>query len=152
MEQREIPGLEAMRARLRAAGLPAAARFGPALARLQVDSPNPQPGGGEIVLTGPAELLLRPAFAEARRILTQQGRRLHVPFNLESPDEFLEDGGFFGDLNVRVWESQVGSPALTLAHLTRLGALTDSLGTRVEATLQPGEVGGLRVEWRGPPP
>ncbi|UWX63586.1 plasmid pRiA4b ORF-3 family protein [Deinococcus rubellus] len=129
-----------------------AEKAGHVVVRLHAGSFSPQPDGGEIVLTGPPELLLRPAFAEARRVLMQQDGRVHIPFNLESSDEFLEDGGFFGDLHVRVWDRGIGSPALTLAHLTRLGLLTDSLGTRVEATLQPGEVGGLRVEWRALPP
>ena len=49
------------------------------------------------MLTGPPEMLVRTAFAQARRLLDQKETktlRFSLPYRLESPDQAIEDGGF----------------------------------------------------------
>ncbi|WP_157459674.1 DUF6930 domain-containing protein [Deinococcus arboris] len=104
---------------------------------------------GEVVITGPPEMLVRQAFAQARRLLDQksmQGRTVYLPYHLESAGQALEDGGLYGDLHVRVWENRLGSPALTLAHLTPTGPLIDGGLATIEVQAQGAEVTGLTVE------
>lgn len=102
-----------------------------------------------VILTGPPDMLLSRAFSAARKMLREQERslneRFHLPYRLESPDILIEDGGLFGDLHARMWDSHVGAPNLTLAHLVRLGTLMDGLG-KVQATRQPGTVDDLTLE------
>ncbi|WP_229779419.1 plasmid pRiA4b ORF-3 family protein [Deinococcus knuensis] len=102
-----------------------------------------------VILTGPPDMLLSRAFSAARKVLQEKERslnkRFHLPYYLESPDILIEDGGMFGDLHGRMWESHVSAPHLTLAHLVRLGTLMDGLGT-VQATRQPGVVDDLTLE------
>lgn len=106
---------------------------------------------GEVVMTGPPELLVRQAFAQARRLLDQQsrqGRTVYLPYHLESAGQAIEDGGLYGDLHVRVWENRPGSPALTLAHLKAMGPLIDGGLATIEVGAQTAEVVGLTVELR----
>lgn len=102
-----------------------------------------------VILTGPPDMLLSRAFSAARKWLQEKQRslnkRFHLPYYLESPDILIEDGGMFGDLHGRMWESHVSAPTLTLAHLVRLGTLKDGLGT-VQATRQPEVVDDLTLE------
>lgn len=106
---------------------------------------------GEVVMTGPPELLVRQAFAQARRLLDQQsrqGRTVYLPYHLESAGQARADGGLYGDLHVRVWENRPGSPALTLAHLTAMGPLIDGGLATIQVRAQTAEVAGLTVELR----
>ncbi|MFC6750107.1 hypothetical protein [Deinococcus aquaticus] len=102
-----------------------------------------------VILTGPPDMLLSRAFSAVRKMLREQERslneRFHLPYYLESPHILIENGGMFGDLHARMWDSNVGAPNLTLAHLVRLGTLMDGLGT-VQATRQPGTVDDLTLE------
>ncbi|UBV44084.1 plasmid pRiA4b ORF-3 family protein (plasmid) [Deinococcus taeanensis] len=119
---------------------------------LQVrSSVGPFTDDGVAVLTGPPEMLVRTALAQARRLLEQPaapGRHVYLPSHLESAAQVLEDGGIFGDLHVRVWESRPSSPALTLAHLTALGPLVDGGLATIEVRTRPAEVDGLTVALR----
>lgn len=102
-----------------------------------------------VILTGPPDMLLSRAFGAARKWLHEKERslneRFHLPYRLESPDILIENGNMFGDLHARMWDSHVGAPNLTLAHLVRLGTLMDELAT-VKATRQPGTVDDLTLE------
>lgn len=102
-----------------------------------------------VILTGPPDMLLSRAFGATRKWLHEKERslneRFHLPYRLESPDILIENGNMFGDLHARMWDSHVGAPNLTLAHLVRLGTLMDELAT-VQATRQPGTVDDLTLE------
>ncbi|WP_255579330.1 hypothetical protein [Deinococcus sp. RIT780] len=102
-----------------------------------------------VILTGPPDMLLSRAFGAARKWLHEKERslneRFHLPYRLESPDILIENGNIFGDLHARMWDSHVGAPNLTLAHLVRLGTLMDEVAT-VKATRQPGTVDDLTLE------
>ena len=134
--------------------LSSAERAGSVVVRLQSQYPNPQMYSGELVLTGPPEMLVRQAFSEARRELEKQSKPGRdallylMPDRLESPHEKLEGASVFGDLHVRLWESYSGSPSLTLAHLARLGELIDGEYMRLWAAAQPTAVSGLSAELR----
>ena len=128
-----------------------AERAGSVVVRMQSNNPNPIFYKGEIVLTGPPEMLVRQVFSEARSQLQKKETkkvRFSLPYSLESPDELLENASFLGDLHVRIWDSSTGSPGLTLAHLARLGTLVDADHFSLQATAQPEEVSSLSVELR----
>jgi hypothetical protein len=109
---------------------------------------------GEVVLTGPPEMMVKSVFAQARRILeakkSEKGR-FHVPVSLESTTQMIEDGGLFGDLPVRFWGRGAGNPALTLAHLVKLGPLIDGGITAIDVSTQEAEVTDLTVALRPKP-
>lgn len=133
-----------------------AEKAGHVVVRLHNARSHPQIYGGEIVLTGPPQLLVRQAFSQARREFVQQRNQdpaFTFPVQLELPELILEGAGLFGsDLRARIWSSSSHGPSLTLAHLARLGTLVDGDHFTLRANAQPGEVSGLSVELRAAPP
>ena len=97
---------------------------------------------------------MKSVFSQARRVLeakrSEKGR-FHIPVCLESTTQMIEDGGLFGDLPVRFWGRGAGNPALTLAHLVKLGPLIDGGITAIEVSTQEVEVTDLTVTLRPKP-
>lgn len=106
---------------------------------------------GEIVLVGPPDLQVRQAFLEARRTVEARDSlkdRLLFPFRLESHQHQSSQPGIFGPSYLRIWESDVQAPNLTLFHLLKWGHLVDSLGSTLDIRRLPDAVEGLTVEVR----
>ena len=102
---------------------------------------------GEVVLSGPADMLFRKAMGGLRAWLDERDIQTSPPFRLNlsasesgagsEPEDYLEPP--------LVWESRVELPDLTLAHLARMSKLQDSWFCNLTAEWQPGKLDALSI-------
>jgi hypothetical protein len=102
---------------------------------------------GEVVLSGPADLLFRKATGSLRAWLDERDIRVNPPFRLHlmatesgadgEPEDVLE--------RPLVWESRAELPDLTLAHLARMSKLQDGWFCELTAEWQPGKLDALNI-------
>lgn len=102
---------------------------------------------GEVVLSGPADMLFRKATGRLRAWLDERDIQTSPPYRLNlsasesgagsEPEDNLEPP--------LVWESRVELPDLTLAHLARMSKLQDSWFCDLTAEWQPGKLDALSI-------
>ena len=102
---------------------------------------------GEVVLSGPADMLFRKAMGGLRAWLDERDIQTSPPFRLNlsasesgagsEPEDYLEPP--------LVWESRVELPDLTLAHLARMSKFQDAWFCDLTAEWQPGKLDALSI-------
>lgn len=102
---------------------------------------------GEVVLSGPADMLFRKAMGGLRAWLDERDIRINPPFRLNlmatesgaggEPEDALEPP--------MIWESRAELPDLTLAHLGRMVRVQDTWFCDLTAEWQPGKLDALSI-------
>jgi len=102
---------------------------------------------GEVVLSGPADMLFRKATGRLRAWLDERDIQVNPPYRLNlSASESGAGSEPEDDLEPPlVWESRVELPDLTLAHLARMSKLQDSWFCDLTAEWQPGKLDALSI-------
>jgi hypothetical protein len=102
---------------------------------------------GEVVLSGPADLLFRKAMGGLRAWLDERDIHINPPFRLQlMATESGADGEPEDDLErPLIWESRAELPDLTLGHLARMSKLQDGWFCELTAEWQPGKLDALSI-------
>ena len=102
---------------------------------------------GEVVLSGPADLLFRKATGALRAWLDERDIRVNPPFRLHLMKTESGAGGELEDAlePPTVWGSRADMPDLTLAHLARASKLQDGWFCELTAEWQAGKLDALSI-------